>query len=938
MKHKIAIILLSTIVCFSIFISVSYAETAPSDDDYKGSLTFETSKDNQYVNISYNLDGTQFSYTVPNNPIYLSGGYAGMDDLGRTLPSPLNAGKHGKFNGGGYHYIGIFYFLWHGEHGDSGVFNLQNIKDTYGELAQNANAVDPVTQKRIYGNVGTMHWFAEPLYGYYYANDEWVIRKHMELLSNACVDFLYLDCTNGYIYKENALKVMKVCHELNQQGYVAPKIVFYTKTKSKERMQQLYDEIYSVGLYSDTWFYVDGKPCIVGVQEGNVNDFFTVKEIQWPNKEIKNNGWPWMDFEWPQRIYLDAEGNESAISVSIAQHNKSLFSNSSLYGYMLNRGRSFNGEHADKLSMQTYRESYDANPSMTDYGYNFQKQWDRAIDANVPYILVTGWNEWVAQRQNGEKLGKDKEYVGFVDAASMEFSRDAEMMRGGYFDNYYMQLVSNISRVKASVPVIIQDTRNKIDLTDSFEQWNSVEVAYIDPADDCADRNNLGFGKKTYKDNSGNNDIVKAKVTHDTENIYFYVETNGDISQYDESGSWMQLFVNTNKNGADGWYGYDYVINSYVIDENSLAVAACKSDNGQLTFREIGAASYTLSGNKVMICVPQDMLGIENYNEIYIEFKWADADENVKFTEMEDFYLYGDVAPLGRLNWIYQNYIPPRQDAKEDMGTDKEHTLVKIEAKAATCTVAGNVEYYTCKTCDVYFSDAGEKKELAKSDLEIPALGHSVEDKTVRSTVKRAGYINESCTICNMGLSRQLIAKIDKITIPYLKYIYNDKQRKPKVTVKDCNGRTLKKGADYTVTYRNAKGTKMVIPKTVGRYQVLVNFKGNYSGSVIKTFTIIPKAIKINKLTGGKKRFAVKWSKLQYKYRKQITGYEIRYSTSAKMTKAKKIVIKHVAATGRTVKKLKSKTKYYVQIRTYKTVNGTKYYSAWSAKKSLKTK
>ena len=48
----------------------------------------------------------------------------------------------------------------------------------------------------------------------------------------------------------------------------------------------------------------------------------------------------------------------------------------------------------------------------------------------------------------------------------------------------------------------------------------------------------------------------------------------------------------------------------------------------------------------------------ENYKEIYIEFKWADADQQTKFLTMEDFYLYGDVAPLGRLNWIYQNYIP----------------------------------------------------------------------------------------------------------------------------------------------------------------------------------------------------------------------------------------------------------------------------------------
>ena len=71
----------------------------------------------------------------------------------------------------------------------------------------------------------------------------------------------------------------------------------------------------------------------------------------------------------------------------------------------------------------------------------------------------------------------------------------------------------------------------------------------------------------------------------------------------------------------------------------------------------IGEVSYKVEGAEMMISVPLSMLGIENYKEIYIEFKWADADQKTKFTTMEDFYLYGDVAPLGRLSWIYRNYI-----------------------------------------------------------------------------------------------------------------------------------------------------------------------------------------------------------------------------------------------------------------------------------------
>ena len=626
------------------------------EDNYEGTLKFETSADGKTVTISYMLNGEQVSYTVPNNTNYTSGGFAATDDVGRSLPTSLTTGIYGS---NGERYVGLFYFLWHGEHGDDGVFDLQKIMDTYGDLAKDANAKDPATGKKIYGNIGTMHWFAEPLYGYYYASDGWVIRKHMELLSNANIDFLYFDVTNGYIYKDNALKVMKTCHELNEQGYDAPQVVFYTNSNSKGVMKQLYDEIYSKNLYPDTWFYVDGKPCIIGVEEGNINNFFTVKAAQWPNEGYKENGWPWMDFEWPQRIFSDKNGNPSAISVSIAQHNHSItFSDSSLYGYAYNRGRSFNAAKANNASMEAYRSAFDADNSITNLGLNFQAQWDRAISSGVPYVLVTGWNEWVAQRQDGQLHRGDGSFVHFVDTASMEFSRDAEMMRGGYFDNYYMQLISNVQRLKGSAPVIIQDARNKIDLNGAFDQWGKVIVSYTDPKGDNKDRIGKAFGKKTIQDRTGNNDIIEAKVTNDTENLYFYVKCAKDISEFNTESSWMQLFLNTNNSTSDGWYGYDFLINATPKSTDKTTVASCSSNGGVLETAEIGEVSYKVEGAEMMISVPLSMLGIENYKEIYLEFKWADADQQTKYTTMEDFYLYGDVAPLGRLNRIYQNYIP----------------------------------------------------------------------------------------------------------------------------------------------------------------------------------------------------------------------------------------------------------------------------------------
>ena len=95
-----------------------------------------------------------------------------------------------------------------------------------------------------------------------------------------------------------------------------------------------------------------------------------------------------------------------------------------------------------------------------------------------------------------------------------------------------------------------------------------------------------------------------------------------------------------------------------------------------------------------------------------------------------------------------------------------------------------------------------------------------------------------------------------------------------------------------------------------------------------------PHATKIVKLTRAKKAITVKWKKVS-----GVNGYQIQLATNKSFTKGKKTVnINKKSTVSKKVKKLKAKKKYYVRVRTYKVVNGTKYYSAWSPKKAIKTK
>ena len=654
-------------------------ETVPEDTS-AGTMTYTVSEDGKNVTISYQVNGETRTFTVPNTNQYTSGSMSAVDDLGRSM---FDASEVGVIGDNGEHYVGMFYFLWHGEHGDPGIFDLEKIRQTGGDAALNANS-------GLYGPINSFHWFAEPLYGYYYINDEWVIRKHMELLTNVGVDFLYFDVTNNSIYAKNAIKVMEILHELNEQGYDAPEVVFYTNTNASQRLKELYDYIYSQNVYPDTWFMLNGKPVVVAPDGLNHNDFFTVKSSQWPNdKTIQENAWPWMDFEWPQRIFKDEEGNPSAISVSVAQHSGTImFTDSSLYGDYTNRGRSFNNpdgyastrEGMFNRILQNSYEAWKADESLTNRGFNFQSQWDYAIENDVTFVLVTGWNEWIAQRQNGMTYieDKDPDRVLFVDTASAEYSRDIEMMRGGYFDNYYVQLAYNIQKLKGTAPIIVQDGRTPINVTGEFDQWNGVDVTYADPTGDAQHRDATGFGQTHYVNETGRNDIVASKITNDTKNLYVYAQTVNDITMFDSDSAWMQLYINIDNSAETGWYGYDFIINHTAKDAFTTTLAKYNGEDGAHSFTTVGDISYRAKDNEIMIAVPLELLGVEDYRMISLDFKWVDSTSQI--ASMEQFYTDGDCMPLGRMNYVYQTYIPgesvfdtnPGEDIPEDTAPEVE--------------------------------------------------------------------------------------------------------------------------------------------------------------------------------------------------------------------------------------------------------------------------
>lgn len=175
------------------------------------------------------------------------------------------------------------------------------------------------------------------------------------------------------------------------------------------------------------------------------------------------------------------------------------------------------------------------------------------------------------------------------------------------------------------------------------------------------------------------------------------------------------------------------------------------------------------------------------------------------------------------------------------------------------------------------------------------------------------------------------------ITIPLSKvksikakssFTYDGKTKSPKVTLTDFNGKKIS-SKNYTVKYPSSR-------KNVGTYQIKITFKNSLKNNPVltKEFTIVPASTSITGVASKSKGFTVKWKKQT----NQTSGYQIEYSTDKKFAKSKTITIKSNASTGKTVSKLNAKKKYYVRIRTFKTVKGTRLCSSWSKTKSVTTK
>lgn len=178
--------------------------------------------------------------------------WVAIDGLGRSLPvgGAAPAPRPRRF-------VGMFYFLTHGEHGRQGPFDITRI------LGTDPHALEK-PDSPLWGPVYSSHHWGEPLFGYYLSHDEWVFRKHAQMLSDAGVDTIIFDVTNQLTYPRSYGTLCKVWSQIRAEGGHTPQIAFLAPFWDPARVTRtLYTDFYKPGKYADLWFRWEGKPLIM---------------------------------------------------------------------------------------------------------------------------------------------------------------------------------------------------------------------------------------------------------------------------------------------------------------------------------------------------------------------------------------------------------------------------------------------------------------------------------------------------------------------------------------------------------------------------------------------------------------------------------------------------------------------------------------------------
>jgi len=484
-------------------------------------------------------------------------------------------------------------------------------------------------------NYAESFYWAEPEANYYLPDDEWVIRRNISMLTDAGVDVLVMEATNGPIYVHEFLKLCEVLQRMKDEGYKTNlKVCVWSHNNSPPVIRAYYEQVYSKGLYSDLWLYWDGKPLMLGLPDGDslydddvnydntpvsqeIRDVFSWRSCWYNVQGSLYRYWQWGEDDDVVPSYSWDESIDRAEEIPVSPGGHA----------MNNLGKS--AQLGVQPALNEYLVPADGSVGL---GLRFAEQWERALEVDPEFVFLSEWNEWMHGwflREVGDPpismLGNPVPEGGYyaVDLFNMEYTRDIAPMAGGYTDNYYYQMVDGIRRYKGARPPPEASAPQTILIDGSFSDWAGVEPEFRDTLGDTFHRNHYGYAYSgPYVNTSGRNDLLDMKVARDTAYIYFYAKTRENLTPYTDP-NWMMLFINADQDQTTGWEGYDFVLNR---SPSSATQATLEQTSSGWNWSTVSSGiEYVAAGNEIEIRIPRTLIGQGGgFEPVALDFHWAD--------------------------------------------------------------------------------------------------------------------------------------------------------------------------------------------------------------------------------------------------------------------------------------------------------------------------
>ena len=607
---------------------------------------------------------------VPDSEIIdvYSDTWVATDAAGHKVADYEEAGdiKEGK------HEVVMFYHDWH-------------IHDTKAYIASEIIAKHPEAKDDFYHSAwptnGPAFW-GESVYGFYTGTDYWHYRKAAELMAASGVDAVFLDYTNGDAAYVKALTVMlRAYHDARASGVDVPKVTCYMQMGSNAEMrwnllEAIYFNICHNEYYKDLWYYLDGKPMLVCSEPGSfykatnpedteevalahkLTDFFTFRETgsreTGPYHE-DGKYWHWL-LNYPQHEWgITESGRVEMVNLGMA------INHSYVYNY------AGTGVFSDKYTKgKNYTEAFgeDYRPEALLEGYFLREQASKVLSVDPEIVFVDGWNEMNTAR------GKD--YYGFpnafIDLFDDENSRDFEPYKGALKDTYYMLLTDFCRKYKGVRPTPVASGEVSGDALSDFTLWNGAEPVFYNFYGDY-ERDTVGY--RNYETDEHyvyktevKNAISKVKVLRNGENFFFNILCENDAVDY-ENG-FMHIYINSDRNAATGWEGYDYAVN--VSGKGKVSAF----NGNEFTLTDIGTAEIKIDGKNVYIKLAKSLIAETDI----ADFEFKVTDNILCDGDLLLFYTEGNSAPVGRFNYLYTE-IKGEALTKEERKALSDTTVLK---------------------------------------------------------------------------------------------------------------------------------------------------------------------------------------------------------------------------------------------------------------------